>query len=414
MANVTAAGPPNLEHRFLRGAIEFAVAFADAGRKRKPPVPVPAAIQPFLSQSRLPTAVLGRLRRIIDADDGFRQRLAAAADELVDPIGREWLAREEGWEQRVATLVDEQREAAAERDAERELRRVEKRRRAAEEAAARARADVAGLQERIEELDRELEGHRLRRAAWSSELDQVRNDAAAARREARHARDRSDADRQRIAAIEAERDEALRRAERAERQRDELLAARAEVAGLQLPIDQLVDLRVIAKAARSVAERLGEITATVSTSREPVAIPGTVARDARRATEYVFSVPGILALIDGYNVAKLMWPDLPLADQRGKLLDAVDAVARRLGTELAVVFDGADVVGSHADRRRLARVRYSPTGVTADDVIRLEVAQLPPTRPVIVVTNDAAIRKDVSAAGANVVSSDAFAELALR
>ena len=76
------------------------------------------------------------------------------------------------------------------------------------------------------------------------------------------------------------------------------------------------------------------------------------------------------------------------------------------------MFDGADVVGAHAPRRRLARVVYSPAGVSADDVIRAEVDATPADRPVVVVTNDQAIRRDVAAAGANLVTSDAL--LALR
>jgi predicted RNA-binding protein with PIN domain len=95
------------------------------------------------------------------------------------------------------------------------------------------------------------------------------------------------------------------------------------------------------------------------------------------------------------------------------LLDAVDAVVRRFGAELVVVFDGADVPGAHARRRRLARVRYSPAGVSADDVIRREVADADPARPVLVVTNDAAVRRDVAAAGANLTASEVFADLAL-
>ena len=78
---------------------------------------------------------------------------------------------------------------------------------------------------------------------------------------------------------------------------------------------------------------------------------------------------------------------------------------------MTVVFDGADVVGAHAPRRRLARVVFSPAGVTADDVIRAEVAGTPADGPVVVVTNDQAIRRDVAAAGANLVTSDAFLDL---
>ena len=61
------------------------------------------------------------------------------------------------------------------------------------------------------------------------------------------------------------------------------------------------------------------------------------------------------------------------------------------GADITVIFDGATVVGAHADRRRMVRVRYSPDGVTADDVIRDEVRRLPPTRSIVVVTDDAEI-----------------------
>jgi predicted RNA-binding protein with PIN domain len=113
-------------------------------------------------------------------------------------------------------------------------------------------------------------------------------------------------------------------------------------------------------------------------------------------------------LVDGYNVTKLAWANRSLEDQRTRLLDATENVARRFGSDITVVFDGAAVVGAHATRRRLVRVAYSPAGVIADDVIRDEVRRLPVSRPVVVVTNDAEIVGDVKALGANVVPSNAF------
>ena len=115
-----------------------------------------------------------------------------------------------------------------------------------------------------------------------------------------------------------------------------------------------------------------------------------------------------LMLIDGYNVAKLGWPDRPLERQRAALLDALENLARRFGTDVTVVFDGASIVGAYTDRRRLVRVVYSPEGVIADDVIRDEVKRLSTDRAVVVVTNDAEIVRDVRADGANVVPSNAL------
>src|SRR5918995_5286116 len=115
----------SLEHRWLRPAIEFAVAIAAEGQKIKPPIAYPAALKPFLRQPRIPSSALGKLRRAIDADADFRRRLAAGAlPDLVDPIGIEWLRREDGWEARVAELIAATEEAEEQADAEASLRRA--------------------------------------------------------------------------------------------------------------------------------------------------------------------------------------------------------------------------------------------------------------------------------------------------
>ncbi len=113
-------------------------------------------------------------------------------------------------------------------------------------------------------------------------------------------------------------------------------------------------------------------------------------------------------LVDGYNVAKQAWPNLDLAGQRIVLLDAVENLVKRFGSDITVVFDGAGVVGAAADGRRIVRVVFSPEGVLADDVIRDEVRRLPPTRHVVVVTNDKQILTDTRSMGANLMSSDQF------
>lgn len=414
MASAPTPGPSTLEHRFLRTALEFSVGLAEAGQKLKPPLPFPADLKPFFRQHRLAGATLGRIRRIIEADPEFRERAAVAAvDELVDPIGIEWLRREDGWEERVTSLIEQIESEAADAEAARAVRRAEKRREAAEQAAARTRAELLALGERLAEREREIADLRAGRKDNDTELTAAREEVAAAKRAARHAADRAEADRQRLAAVERLRDDAVARLADAERQRDELLSARAERAGIEVSPVQLIELRALASSARTMADRLAALIAVRGPVRKPVALPGNTARDSRRATEFLVTLPNVLVLIDGYNVAKLTWPDLSLAEQRDRILDAVDSVARRYGSEIAVIFDGADVIGAHAAQRRLARVRYSPAGITADDVIRGEVSSLDPTRPVVVVTNDAAIRRDVAGEGANLIASGAFAEFAL-
>ena len=388
---------------------------AEAGQRLRPPLAFPAELRPFFRQSRIPAAALGSLRRAIEADDTFRRRLSAGAlPELVDPIGIEWLRRADGWQERIVELVEQADQDTQRADTASTLRRAERRREAAEQAAIRTRAELVALRTRIEDLLQQLDEQR---AAHEDAVSGARHTAAllaASRTAERHANDRAEAARARLAAVELERDTAQQRAQEAKGQRDALLADRAERAGVGLAAGQVAELRTVAQSARSVADRLSELVDVGGSTRRPLGLPGGVVRDSLRATEHLLRAPGALVVVDGYNVAKLGWPDGALAEQRERSLDVIEDAARRFGSDVTVVFDGADVVGAHSARRRLAGVVYSPAGVTADDVIRSIVGGTPPERPVVVVTNDQAVRRSVAAAGANLISSDAFLALARR
>ncbi|HEY3486267.1 MAG TPA: hypothetical protein VGK49_12835, partial [Ilumatobacteraceae bacterium] len=97
-----------LEHAHLRSALEFAVAIAAEGSKRRPPLSFPDGLRPYLRAPRLNAAALGPVRRAIEGDDDFRAKLGiAAVPELVDGVGRLWLQRPPGWEDRVRALLAE-------------------------------------------------------------------------------------------------------------------------------------------------------------------------------------------------------------------------------------------------------------------------------------------------------------------
>jgi predicted RNA-binding protein with PIN domain len=398
-----------IEHRYLRSAIQFAVEIADAGQRLRPPLAYPAALKPFLKQPRIPAAALGKLRRAIEADGDFRIKLAtAAAPELVDPIGLEWLRRDDGWEDRTASLIAAAQEAEKHADAATALRRAERRREAAEQVAARTRAELLQLQARIDELTKTVDAERQRAEAATADAASSRTELAQARAAVRHSNDRAEAARQRLERVEGERDSASHRAAAAETQRDDLLVQRAERDGVRIPPGRIGEIGELARSARTLADRLSGLVELRPGRRQPLALPGGVRSGSPQATDFLLRAPTVLVVVDGYNVAKLAWPDEELIVQRERCLDAVDDVARRYGSEITVVFDGADVVGGHARKRHLARVAYSPAGVQADDVIRREVTATPPDRPVVVVTNDQAVRRDVAAAGANILSSEHF------
>jgi hypothetical protein len=199
----------------------------------------------------------------------------------------------------------------------------------------------------------------------------------------------------------------------AESVRDGVLADRAASASDAATIASLAALaqdvaaQLAALAEPDAATAAGRRAGPARERRRPLSIPGGVLGDSDDATSFLLR-SGATVLVDGYNVAKLGWPGLELAEQRRVLLDVAEDAARRHGTDLTVVFDGADVVGATADQRRLVRVVFSPSGVSADDVIRGEVDRLPASRHVVVVTNDAEIVAAVRAAGANHVTSNRF------
>ncbi|MEL6893867.1 MAG: NYN domain-containing protein [Actinomycetota bacterium] len=404
-----------LEHVDLRSAIDYALLIASEGRRRRPPLDFPDELRPFLDGQHVSRRALGKLRRSINDDRVFRERLSAgvthdATADLVDDIGTLWLARPVGWR----ASIDEslaRRAADAERVTDLQAaKREEKRRRAAEQARARAEAQTAELGERVERLRQEVDDLRTDLAKSLEESAEQRVELRDARLELRHARDRERAALDRLAIAERDRDAAEQSSRATARVRDDLLADRADA------VASLAEVVAAADAAQSLADQLrslvpaSEPPAERPDRRTPMSLPGGVISTSAEAAE-CFVRSDAAVLVDGYNVSKLTWPSRTLEQQRVALLDAVENLARRFGTDVTVVFDGADVVGAHAARRRLVRVVYSPVGVTADDVIRDEVRRLPSGRNVVVVTNDQEIVRDIRAWGANPLPSNAFVAL---
>ena len=424
-----------IEHRWLRSALEFAVDMAAETAKRKPPMDSPKELKAYFNSERLPTKALGRVRRAVDADDLFRTRIASGAiPELVDPIGRLWLQRPDGWRDeiaRAATGLEQDRESG---DVGRALKKSEKRRKAAERAARRAFADIIGVQATAGQARDEADDLRVRLGAAETEVDGLRRDLVVARTEARHARDREGAAAEKLARLEA-RLHAVRAApdhtaadsgtggpDGVEPDRAELDELRRDVARAASEASRLAEMLHRTAAGVDAGDVASDTSLRPSAESGPprdvgrldarrrsaLRLPGGVRASSEEAAGFLLK-SGATVLIDGYNVAMLAWPARDLCDQRASLIDAVENLARRFGTSVTIVFDGSTVIGGFAARRRLVRVTYSPEGVTADDVIRDEVARGDPSAPVVVVTNDAEIVRDVKAVGANVISSTTFA-----
>ena len=127
--------------------------------------------------------------------------------------------------------------------------------------------------------------------------------------------------------------------------------------------------------------------------------------DGRAALDALLAVPSAHLIVDGYNVSKTGYPELPLADQRTRLVGQLAALAARTAVEITVVFDGAGVITAPTRGSRGVRVLFSDAGVLADDVIRELVAVEPAGRPLIVATSDRAVVSSVRRGGAHTVAS---------
>ena len=381
---------------------------AAVGAKSRPPLAFPSGLKPYLRFHKLPPAALVKVREAVEADAGFLNRLArVATDELLDEVGMLWVTRPEGWQAAAGALATSDERPI---DDATELRREQRRREAAEGAAVRSRLEVAGLRDqldadRIARVRAEAESERL-----TAELDGVRTQLRQSERAAQKRANGADA-----AAAKADSADIELATVRAEllaavAARDVALADRAAAHG-----GGSADVeRVRALLIEALALTRATVPSARRRQRKPIALPGGVYGNSDAAGEHLLRVADAVILVDGYNVAKLGWPGLSLDRQRELCIESAENLARRWGCLIHIVFDGATIVGATASGRRLVRVSFSPEGVSADDVLRAEVAALDADRPVVVVTNDQAIVNDVRAVGANVVTSDTLLALARR
>ncbi len=282
------------------------------------------------------------------------------------------------------------------------------------------------------------------------ELERLRGELAEARVHARSADDRRDAEFQQLrrrvseqgaklrAAVDA-RDAAVRSVDELRRAAAEDLAAahaerdreraraEAERGRADRASAEVAAARQAAREARQADEvRLGLLLDTlggaVAGLRRELALGGSGPRpadlvagaqsargggsaDGLAALDALLSVPSVHLVVDGYNVSKTGYPDLPLADQRTRLVGQLAALAARTGVEITVVFDGAGVVTAPTRGSRGVRVLFSDPGVLADDVIRSLVAAEPEGRPVVVATADRALAESVRRRGAHALPS---------
>lgn len=402
------SGPGNggdIPDAALRKALAFALKVAAGARGPVAKVATPAGLKPYVRMQRLTPAALRAVRAVLESDGAFRAEVARrATSDHVDEIGRLWLSRPEEWTHRVAGLLEEQ-EAAAEAGAATSgaVTAEAKRRKAAEDKAERAQAELdkalRHLEEvaaRVDELVAEREALQERVRGLTRQLDEEQRARARLAKEA----SRVDA---RAVVDPAETEQLRARLKEAEEARFRELE---DWSATRDPVDLEALRALLDRAVRLVAP-----PADAPSKRMPLAIPGRLHGDDVGAAAHLLRAEHVEVLVDGYNVAKHAWPGLGLRDQRDRLLAMCERLARRFLVRITVVFDGQDVTGAHSKEHKVVRVMYTSSGELADDRLRAVVRSTPQHVPVVVVTSDGEVQRSVKAMGANVLANHVLPEL---
>ena len=299
--------------------------------------------------------------------------------------------------------------------------------------------EVDAVRRLTEQLAALRAGSRAEAERLRAEADVARGEVVAVRRRLRELGDRvgraeaaqraaERASEQERAVLATEREqvqERVRRAEAALEQAQRALAAGRQVAREGRSADEL-RLRVLLDALLGAAGGLRRELAlppadgrpadalAAAWSAPPAAGPAAQGRDPDDPAllDALLAVPLVHLLVDGYNVTKEGYGDVPLEAQRARLLAGLGALAARTAAEVTVVFDGAERVTPVAVAApRGVRLLFSREGETADEVLRTLARHEPPGRLVVVVSTDREVADGVRATGARPVRSTALLRL---
>ena len=388
---------------------------------------IPPPLRRFASfapakRAKLSASVLGP---ILETDDHFRRLTAfqvrrehpelgdAVADGVpvpaADPVevaALAYLLRPDDWEQHIAAAAAQvplEAPRVAEEAVNRLSDQLDQARTETRQVRERLREQVNELKAENVTLRRKLNEARQRIAGLQTDLEERTTQAETADERVDAARAEVDRELRKLRARITELEAVEHAARRTAGQERELASTRT-----RLLLDTLLE------AASGLRRELalppgGELRpADTVAGMEPSAAPvGRTAPDDDPALfDELLSLPQVHLIIDGYNVTKTAWPNSPLHSQRQRLVTALGALVAQRRIEVTVVFDGAELSGPvQLNPPRGVRVRFSPAGVIADEVIRQLVRAEPPGRPIVVVSTDREVAESIITMGARSLSA---------
>ncbi|MFF8968121.1 NYN domain-containing protein [Streptomyces sp. NPDC014995] len=335
-----------------------------------------------------------------------------AADPL-DVAAAAYVLRPTGWVKLVTAAGEEAQRADAERADEESRAELERLREQLSQAREQTRAETERLRVELEAAKKEAESlHRKLRSALSdvkrgeAALRKAQGEMEAVRAEGQAQLSAAESETRRLKARLGEAEAALEAARRAARE-----GRSVEDMRVRLLLDTVLD------AAQGLRRELALPPVSVRPAETVDAVePGRMTpKDiaARALSEndpaildQLLALPQAHLVVDGYNVTKTGYPQMPLEKQRLRLLGQLSQLAAQTGAEVTCVFDGAELAAPVLlAPPRGVRVLFSKAGVTADELIRQLVRAEPPGRPVIVASTDREVADGVARAGARPVAS---------
>ncbi|MFJ1604377.1 NYN domain-containing protein [Streptomyces sp. NPDC088253] len=368
----------------------------------------------------------------LETDPLFRQRIAEklretqpelagaldsgapppAADPL-DVAAAAYVLRPTGWVKLVTAAGEEALRADAERADDESRAELERLREELAQARGQTKAETERLRTELESAKREAESlHRKLRGALSdvkrgeAALRKLQGEMDAARADGQAHVSAAESETRRLKARLSEAEAALEATRKAARE-----GRSVEDMRVRLLLDTVLE------AAQGLRRELALPPVSVRPAETVDAVePGRMTpKDiaARALSEndpaildQLLALPQAHLVVDGYNVTKTGYPQMPLEKQRLRLLGQLSQLAAQTGAEVTCVFDGAELAAPVLlAPPRGVRVLFSKAGVTADELIRQLVRAEPPGRPVIVVSTDREVADGIAKAGARPVAS---------
>ncbi|MDQ0712823.1 putative RNA-binding protein with PIN domain [Streptomyces luteogriseus] len=335
-----------------------------------------------------------------------------AADPL-DVAAAAYVLRPLGWVKLVTAAGEEAQRADAERADEESRAELERLRAELDRARDHTRAETERLRTELESAKKETESlHRKLRAALSdvkrgeAALRKAQGEIEAIRAEGHAQVSAAESETRRLKSRLGESEAALEAARRAARE-----GRSVEDMRVRLLLDTLLDAtqglrRELALPPVSVrpAETVDAVEPGRMTPKDIAA--RALSEDDPQVLDQLLALPQSHLVVDGYNVTKTGYPQMPLEKQRLRLLGQLSQLAAQSGAEVTCVFDGAELAAPVLlAPPRGVRVLFSKPGVTADELIRQLVRAEPPGRPVIVASTDREVADGVARAGARPVAS---------